>query len=215
MKQLKPAILVTLFLMVFTGFVFPYFLYVVGRVMPHQANGSMVADSKGNIIGSSLIAQPFALPKYFHPRPSATGDLGYGTFDKDHSFAGSAGSNLGPNSDKLINGIHKKTPDGKDDPSNYDGVVDLVKAYRAENNLSADAKVPADAVTRSGSGIDPDISPENAYLQAARVASARHMSVPDMKKLIDDNTTPRFLGVFGDPTVNVLNLNLMLDKSGK
>ena len=199
----------------FTGIVFPYSLYLIGRLMPHQADGSLVKDSKGAVIGSELIAQPFSKPEYFHPRPSGTGDLGYGTFDKDHPYTGSTGMNLGPNSDKLINGIHKKTPDGKDDPSNFDGVVDLVKAYRVENHLAPDALVPADAVTRSASGIDPQISPENAYLQAARVAEARHVPVETIKKLIDEHTDARFLGVFGDPSVNVLNLNLALDKAGK
>lgn len=215
MKQLRPAILLTLFFTVFTGLVFPYTLYIIGKVMPHQANGSLVTNAKGELIGSELIAQPFSRPEYFHPRPSATGDLGYGTFDKDHAFAGSAGTNLGPTSDKLINGIHKKTADGKDDPSNFDGIKDLVAAYRKENNLAADAPVPADAVTRSASGVDPEISPENANLQAPRVASARKMSVDSVKKLIDDNTTPRFLGLFGDAAVNVLKLNLALDKTGK
>lgn len=198
--------------MVFTGLVFPYTLYAIGKLMPHQANGSLVTNAKGEVIGSELIAQPFSKPEYFHPRPSGTGDLGYGTFDKDHPYTGSSGTNLGPTSDKLINGIHKKLPDGKDDPGNFDGVVDLVKAYRAENKLAADAQVPADAVTRSGSGIDPDISPENAYLQAARVAEARKMSVDSVKKLIDENTQSRFIGIFGDPTVNVLKLNMALDK---
>ena len=215
MKQLRPAILLTLFFTVFTGLVFPYTLYIIGKVMPHQANGSLVTNAKGELIGSELIAQPFSRPEYFHPRPSATGDLGYGTFDKDHAFAGSAGTNLGPTSDILINGIHKKTADGKDDPSNFDGIKDLVAAYRKENNLAADAPVPADAVTRSASGVDPEISPENANLQAPRVATARKMSVDSVKKLIDDNTTPRFLGLFGDAAVNVLKLNLALDKTGK
>lgn len=215
MKQLRPAILVTLFFTVFTGLVFPYTLFLVGKLMPHQANGSLVLDSKGTVVGSELIAQPFSTPVYFHPRPSGTGDLGYGTFDKDHAFAGSSGTNLGPTSDKLINGIHKKTADGKDDPGNFDGVVDLVKAYRAENHLAPDAQVPADAVTRSASGIDPHISVENAYLQAPRVAEARHWKLDTVKKLVDDNTDPAFLGLFGDSAVNVLKLNLALDKSVK
>jgi len=215
MKQLRPAIFLTLFFAVFTGLVFPYTLYAIGKVMPHQANGSLVVNAKGEVIGSELIAQPFSKPEYFHPRPSGTGDLGYGTFDKDHAFAGSSGTNLGPTSDKLINGIHKKTADGKDDPGNFDGIGDLVIAYRKENSLPADALVPADAVTRSASGIDPDISPENANLQAPRVAAARKVSLDAVKKLIEENTESRFLGVFGDPAVNVLNINLALDKIAK
>jgi K+-transporting ATPase ATPase C chain len=215
MKQLRPAILLTLFFTVFTGLVFPYTLYAVGRLMPHQADGSLVKTAKGEVVGSELIAQPFSKPEYFHPRPSATGDLGYGTFDKDHAYSGSAGSNLGPTSDKLINGVHKKTPDGKDDPGNFDGVKDLAAAYRKENNLAPDAMVPADAVTRSASGIDPHISPENAKIQAKRVAAARKMSVEAVTKLIEENTEQRFLGVFGEPAVNVLKLNLALDQVGK
>jgi len=215
MKQIRPAILLTLFFAVFTGLVFPYTLYAIGRLMPHQADGSLIRNAKGEVIGSELIAQPFSKPEYFHPRPSGTSDLGYGTFDKDHPYGGSSGTNLGPTSDKLINGIHKKTPDGKDDPGNFDGIKDLAIAYRKENNLASDALVPADAVTRSASGIDPQISPENANLQAPRVAAARKMSVDAVKKLIADNTDPRFLGVFGDPAVNVLTLNLALDKAGK
>jgi K+-transporting ATPase ATPase C chain len=214
MKQIRPAILLTLFFTVFTGLIFPYALYAIGKLMPHQANGSLIKKD-GIVIGSELIAQPFSRPEYFHPRPSATGDLGYGTFDKDHPYTGSVGSNLGSTSDKLINGIHKKTADGKDDPSNYDGIKDLAVAYRKENNLAPDALVPADAVTRSASGIDPHISPENASLQAPRVAAARKIGVDNVKKLIEDNTEQRFLGVFGDPAVNVLNLNLALDHSGK
>ena len=215
MKEIRPAILLTLFFAVFTGLVFPYTLYAIGRAMPHQADGSLIRNSKGEVIGSELIAQPFSKPEYFHPRPSGTGDLGYGTFDKDHPYAGSSGTNLGPTSDKLINGIHKKTADGKDDPSNFDGVKDLAVAYRKENNMAADANVPADAVTRSASGIDPQISPENANLQAPRVAAARKMPLDAVKKLIEENTDPRLIGVFGDPAVNVLKLNLALDKAGK
>jgi K+-transporting ATPase ATPase C chain len=183
--------------------------------MPKQANGSLIKNAKGEVIGSELIAQPFSKPEYFHPRPSATGDLGYGTFDKDHPYSGSAATNLGPTSDKLINGIHKKMADGKDDPGNFDGIKDLAEAYRKENGMGATDLVPADAVTRSASGIDPQISPENALIQAKRVASARKISVDAVKQLIVANTEDRFLGVFGDPAVNVLKLNLALDQSKK
>ncbi len=215
MKQLRPAILLTLFFAVFAGIVFPYALYAIGLTMPKQANGSLIKNAKGELIGSELIAQPFSRPEYFHPRPSATGDLGYGTFDKDHAYAGSAATNLGPTSDKLINGIHKKTAEGKDDPGNFDGIKDLAIAYRKENGMGATDLVPADAVTRSASGIDPHISPENAILQSKRVAEARKMPVDEVKKLINANTEERFLGVFGDPAVNVLKLNIALDQSKK
>jgi K+-transporting ATPase ATPase C chain len=204
MKYLRPAIVLTLLFVVFTGFGFPALMYGIGRAFPQQADGSMVTDKSGKVVGSELIGQNFAKPEYFHPRPSAAGN-GY---DANNS----GGTNLGPTSDKLINGIHKKLPDGKDDPGNFDGIVDLVKAYRKENNLADNTPVPADAVTRSASGLDPQISPANAAIQAPRVAAARHMSVDQVQKLVEVNTDPRFLGIFGDPAVNVLKLNLALDK---
>ena len=204
MKHLRPAIVLTLLFVVFTGFGFPGLMYGIGRAFPHQADGSMVVDKTGKVVGSELIGQNFAKPEYFHPRPSAAGS-GY---DANNS----SGTNLGPTSDKLINGVHKKLANGQDDPGNFDGVVDLVKAYRKENNLSEDVPIPSDAVTRSGSGLDPHISPANAALQTPRVASARHLAIEQIQKLIEDNTDPRFLGIFGDPAVNVLKLNLALDK---
>ncbi len=204
MKHLRPAIILTLLFVIFTGFGFPAVMYGIGRIpgLKDKADGSLITKD-GQVIGSSLIGQNFTKPEYFHPRPSAAGN-GY---DANNS----SGTNLGPTNDKLVNGIHKKLPDGKDDPGNFDGIVDLAKAYRTENGLAADADVPSDAVTRSASGLDPHISPANAYIQADRVAKARKKSVDEVKKLIDDNTDPRFLGVFGDPAVNVLKLNLALD----
>lgn len=200
--------MLTLFFIVAMGLAFPMLIWAISQaVFPHQANGSLITDTKGNVIGSELIGQNFTKPEYFHPRPSAAGN-GY-------DAANSSGTNLGPTSDKLINGIHKKTADGKDDPGNFDGIVDLAKAYRDENGLAADAPVPADAVTRSASGLDPDISPENAEIQAARVAKARNMPLDDVKKLIDENTSGRFIGIYGDPRVNVLKLNLALDQAKK
>jgi len=204
MKLLKQSILLTIFFLVFTGLIFPLFIWAVAQAaFPKQANGSLVRNAKGDIIGSELIAQRFAKPEYFHPRASAAGN-GY-----DPTSSG--GTNLGPTSDKLINGIHKKLADGKDDPGNFDGIKDLVAAYRKENNLPDNQLIPADAATRSASGLDPHISPENAYLQAPRVATARHTSVDAVKKLIDENTEGRFLGVYGEPAVNVFKLNLALD----
>ena len=194
----------TLLFVVFTGFGFPAVMYAIGRIpgLKDKADGSLVTKN-GQVIGSVLIGQNFTKPEYFHPRPSAAGN-GY---DANNS----SGTNLGPTNDKLVNGIHKKTADGKDDPGNFDGIVDLAKAYRTENGLPENADLPSDAVTRSASGLDPHISPENAYIQAVRVAKARNKTVDEIKKLIDDNTDPRFLGVFGDPGVNVLKLNLALD----
>jgi len=204
LRELKPAILLVLVFVVLTGIAFPLVMTGVSKaIFPSQANGSLI-EKDGKVIGSSLIGQNFADPKYFHPRPSSAGS-GY-------DAANSSGTNLGPTSGKLIDGIHKKTADGKDDPGNFDGLVDLATAYRKENGLAENTPVPADAVTRSGSGLDPEISPANAELQVARVAKARSLSVDAVKKLVTENTAGRTLGVLGEPRVNVLKLNLALDK---
>ncbi|HLK13320.1 MAG TPA: K(+)-transporting ATPase subunit C [Fimbriimonadaceae bacterium] len=202
MKHLRPAIAFTLFFIVLGGLLFPAVVYGLAQALfPNQANGSFVKDSKGNIVGSSLIAQGFTKPEYFHPRPSAAGN-GY-------DAANSGATNLGPTSDKLINGVH----DPKNPSNDFDGVKDLAVKYRAENGLAVDAQVPPDAVTRSASGLDPDISVENANLQAPRVAKARNLPEDKVKALISKHTSGGFLGLFGDPHVNVLELNLDLDHS--
>jgi K+-transporting ATPase ATPase C chain len=203
MSNLRPAVVMVFLFVVFFGLAFPGVMYGIGRAFPKQADGSIVRDQDGKVIGSELIGQNFTKPKYFHPRPSAAGN-GYDP-------TGSGGTNLGPTSDKLINGIHKKLPSGKDDPGNFDGVADLVKAYRTENGLAPDALVPSDAVTRSASGLDPEISVANAQIQAARVARARSISVDKVMDAVRANTSSRFLGVFGEAGVNVLKTNLALD----
>lgn len=203
MKQLRPAILLTVFFVVLTGLAFPVVVWAVGRVaFPTQASGSLIKDAKGNVIGSSLLGQTFTKPEYFHPRPSAAG-AGY-------DAANSSGTNLGPTSDKLVNGI-KDDPATKDVDETYPGFGDLAKAYREENGLAADAVIPADAATRSASGLDPDISPANAELQVARVAKARNLTVDKVRRVLAENTLGRSLGLFGEPRVNVLQLNLALD----
>lgn len=193
--------------------VYPAVVWGIAQaIFPVQADGSLVTKTgayttdPGDAVGSALLGQNFAGRQYFHPRPSAAG-AGY-------DATSSGGTNLGPLSDKLINGIHDaKNPDGTPNPAgNFDGVKDLVAAYRAENGLAADAVVPADAVTRSASGLDPHVSPENAALQAARVAHARGMSADAVARLIDDYTDGRAFGVLGEPGVNVLLLNLALDR---
>ena len=205
LKQLKTAVLSVLILAVVTGLVFPLVITAIAQgVFPHQANGSLVRKN-GQVVGSELIGQNFTKPGYFHPRPSAAGSGYDGT--------SSGGTNLGPTSDKLINGVHKKLPDGKDDPGNFDGVKDLAIAYRNENGLAPDAPLPADAVTRSASGLDPDISPENAYLQAPRVAKARGLDLERVRALIDDKIEGH-THVLGAARVNVLKLNLALDELG-
>lgn len=153
-EQLRPAIVSVLVLTVLTGCIFPLLLFAIGRpLFPRQADGSLLAR-EGTVVGSELIGQEFTRPEYFQPRPSAAGP-GY-------DATASGGTNLGPNNPKL-----------KDGDAHFAGVVELAKQYRERNGLSSDADIPIDAVTRSASGLDPDISPENAALQVARVAHAR------------------------------------------
>jgi K+-transporting ATPase ATPase C chain len=205
-----PAILSVLVLTVLTGLIFPGVITAIAAVaFPRQANGSLI-EKDGKVVGSDLIGQPFTRPEYFHPRPSAAGS-GYNAGKPADDYTGSSGTNLGPTSDKLINGIHRKLPNGQDDPGNFEGIKDLAKAYREENGLAVNAPVPADAVTRSSSGLDPHISPENAALQIPRVSKARGLSVEAVQKLVDENTEGRTFGILGDPRVNVLRLNLALD----
>jgi potassium-transporting ATPase KdpC subunit len=204
-KQLRPAIVSVLVMTVAFGLIFPLVITAIAQgVFRHQANGSLM-EQHGKVIGSELIGQSFAAPGYFHPRPSAAG----GGYDA----AASSGTNLGPTSDKLINGIHKKLSDAKDDPGNFDGIKDLVVAYRNENGLGPNAVVPTDAVTRSASGLDPHISPANAEMQAARVALARGVNRAVVSRLVERHMEGRSLGLFGEPRVNVLKLNMALDKA--
>lgn len=203
-KQLRPAILLTLFFVVVTGFAFPVAVWAAGRLsFPNQARGSLLEASDGRVIGSRLLGQSFSKPQYFHPRPSAAG-AGY-------DAANSSGTNLGPTSDKLVNGI-EDDPATKDTDETYLGFRDLARAYRVENGLAVDATIPADAATRSASGLDPHISPGNAGLQAARIAKARGIGADRIRKLVADHTLGRSLGIFGEPRVNVLELNLALDR---
>ena len=205
-KQHIISIRITVVLLLIVCGAYPLVVWGVAQAaFHHQANGSLITNDKGVVVGSELLGQSFTKPEYFHPRPSAAG----GGYDP----TASSGTNLGPTSDKLINGIHKKTADGKDDPSNFDGVKDLAAAYRTENGLPANALVPVDAVTRSASGLDPEISVANAALQLARVAKARGMTEDAVKKLVEDNTQGRSLGFLGEPGVNVLKLNIALDKT--
>ncbi|HVY29284.1 MAG TPA: K(+)-transporting ATPase subunit C [Polyangiaceae bacterium] len=203
MKHLRPAIVLTAFFVVLFGLLFPGAVWALGNaIFPHQAGGSLIKDAKGNVIGSELIGQNFTRPEYFHPRPSAAG-AGY-------DAANSSGTNLGPTSDKLVNGI-KDDPATKDVDESYPSFNDLARAYREENGLAADAIIPADAATRSSSGLDPDISPANAQLQVARVAKARGLSPDRVQTLVSEQTQGRALGFIGEPHVNVLKLNLALD----
>jgi K+-transporting ATPase ATPase C chain len=203
MRHLRPAILLTVFFVLLTGVVFPGVIWGIGQaVFPTQANGSLLRNARGDVIGSSLIGQAFTRPGYFHPRPSAAGS-GY-------DATNSGGTNLGPTSDKLVHGV-------KDDPATpgvdetYLGFNNLARMYRVENGLASDALIPADAATRSASGLDPEISAANAELQIERVARARNLSPERVRELVSEHEKGRFLGFLGEPRVNVLALNLALD----
>lgn len=213
LKQILPAIRATIVLAILTGLLFPLAMTGIAQaVFRDQANGSLIAGAGGKVIGSRLIGQPFTKPEYFHPRPSAA--AGYppkvgGGYDATMS----SGTNLGPTSSKLIQGI-PDDPATKDTDESYAGVKQLAEAYRTENGLPADAKVPVDAVTRSSSGLDPHISPANAALQAPRVAKARNMTPDAVMEIVRQNSEGRTFGILGEPRVNVLMLNLALDKAG-
>lgn len=203
LKQLRPAITSVFAFTLLTGLIFPLVITAVAQTLfPYQAKGSLIQQN-GKVIGSELIGQNFAASRYFHPRPSAAGS-GY-------DASNSSGTNLGPTSSKLLKGI-ADDPKTKDTDESFAGIPQLAKAYREENGLAANTSLPADAVTRSASGLDPHISPANAALQAARVAKARSVSEDNVKKLIVQNTEGRQFGILGEPRVNVLKLNLALDK---
>ncbi len=188
LSDLKTSVLLTLVFAVLLCGAYPLAVWAGGQAFfADQANGSLITDKDGTVRGSALLAQSFTIDKYFQPRPSAAG-TGY-------DASSSSGTNLGPTSQKL-----------------NDNIKVAVAAYRAANGLAADAAVPADAVTSSGSGLDPHISPANAQLQAARVALARRLSRDEIQTLIAQATRGRDWGVFGEPTVNVLQLNLALDQ---
>lgn len=202
LKELRPAFMSVLAFTIITGGIFPLIITGLAQVaFPKQANGSLLKEGD-KIVGSELIGQNFTKPEYFHPRPSAAGS-GY-------DAGASSGTNLGPTSSKLIDGI-KDDQATKDTDESYVGVTQLAAAYRTENGLAADAPVPGDAVTRSASGLDPHISPANAAIQAERVAKARKISVDKVKQLIAANTQGRDLGFLGEARVNVLLLNRALD----
>jgi K+-transporting ATPase ATPase C chain len=187
-QHFRSAILMTVVLTALLGIVYPLVMTGISQVLfASQANGSLVRDGSGTVVGSALLAQGFSKPEYFHPRPSAAGSDGYDAMS-------SGGSNLGPTNQKLI-----------------DTVKDRAVAYREENGLADDAPVPVDAVTQSASGLDPDISPANALIQAGRVAKARNLPEDQVRALVNQNTEGRTFFILGEPRVNVLRLNLALD----
>ena len=189
MRTFVTAFVATAVLTVLTGIIYPLAVFGIAQtIFPRQAGGSIIVASN-KVVGSSLIGQNFSSPKYFQSRPSAAGDKGY-------DASNSGGSNLGPTNKALIDAVKLR-------------LKNLV-----ESNPGVDPRqVPIDLVTASGSGLDPEISPAAASLQVARVAYARGLSEDQVRQLIADNTRPRSAGIFGEPGVNVLLLNLALDRA--
>ena len=186
--DLRTALLLTLVFAVLLCGAYPLVVFAGGQLLfRDQANGSLVTDVSGQIRGSALLAQSFTSDRYFQPRPSAAG-TGY-------DAANSSGTNLGPTSQKLA-----------------DSIAAAVVAYRVANHLTPGTPVPADAVTSSGSGLDPHISLANAQLQLARVANTRGLAPAKIAALLASHTEGRSLGIFGEPGVNVLLLNRALDQ---
>jgi K+-transporting ATPase ATPase C chain len=195
LREIRPAILVLLLLTLITGLAYPLAMTeVAGAIFPKQAQGSLI-ERDGKVVGSALIGQEFKDDKYFHGRPSATtapdpADSSK-TVGAPYNAANSGASNLGPTS-KALN----------------DRIKEDVEKLKAENPSTS---VPIDLVTTSASGLDPDISPEGALFQVPRVAKARNMPEDRVRQLVTENTSGRLIGLFGEPRVNVLALNLALD----
>jgi K+-transporting ATPase ATPase C chain len=185
LKELRPAILITFVLTIITGILYPLAVTGIAQTIFHkQANGSLI-ERDGKVIGSEIIGQNFAKPEYFHPRPS----------QNSYDAANSGGSNLGPTNPALADRLKKDAEAFRKDNPDYKGTI------------------PADAITASGSGLDPEISPANALAQAARVAKTRGASTDAVQSLVAVNTQQRDLGVLGEPRVNVLKLNMALDQA--
>jgi len=192
-KQLWPVVSSVIVLTLLTGVVFPLLLFAIARpLFPHQTGGSLV-NLGGVVVGSELIGQDFTRPEYFQCRPSAAGSGYDGT--------SSGGTNLGPHNPKLKNGA-----------ADFPGIEQLAKEYRKRNGLAPDTPIPIDAVTRSGSGLDPHISVANALLQVPRVARARGLSEESVRRLVAEHTEGRQFWFLGNSRVCVLKLNLALDE---
>jgi K+-transporting ATPase ATPase C chain len=197
LREIRPAIVVLVALTLVTGLAYPVVMtWIAGLVFPYQAQGSMI-ERDGHVVGSALIGQPFASDQYFHGRPSATTAPdpkdATKTVPAPYNAANSGGSNLGPSNKALV-----------------DRVQGDIDALKKENPAAA---VPPDLVTTSASGLDPDISPEAALFQVPRVAKARNLPEDRVRQLVSEHVDGRFLGLLGEPRVNVLALNLALDRA--
>jgi potassium-transporting ATPase KdpC subunit len=198
-REIRPAIVILIALTLITGLVYPFAITgIAGLVFPYQAQGSLVR--KGDtVVGSALIGQQFTSERYFHGRPSATTTPDPADATKNvaapYNAANSGGSNLGPSNKALIERVQ--------------GDIDALKKENASD------PIPPDLVTTSGSGLDPDISPAAALFQVPRVAKARNMPEDRLRQLVSEQTEARFLGLLGEPRVNVLALNMALDAAGK
>ncbi len=225
---LRPAIAMMLLFTIITGFIYPGIVTALAQVIfPYQANGSLHTVN-GKVIGSDLIGQYWTSSKYFHGRPSATLSSSTG-LPAPYSADNSSASNIGPTNNALIHGngtqitVAAGTPvpanatpvAGKKNtyyvPGTYAGVENYAEQFRKENNLAPNTPLPSDIVTASGSGLDPDISIEAANLQVNRIAQVRGLSVSQVQNIVNAHIHGRFLGIFGEPYINVLELNLALD----
>jgi K+-transporting ATPase ATPase C chain len=196
LQHVRPAVVLLLLFSALTGLIYPLAVTGIAQLaFPRQANGSLI-ERNGAVVGSALIGQNFKTDRYFHPRPSATTDTDPNdsskTIDAPYNAANSSGSNLGPTSQKLV-----------------DRVKASVEAWRA---TAGPGPVPADMVTTSASGLDPDVSPEAALAQVGSIAKARSLDESKVRQLVEDSIEKPFLGLIGEPRVDILRLNLALDR---
>jgi len=211
-RQLVPALRMVLVLTVLCGLLYPLAMTGVAQALfADKADGSLI-ERDGQVVGSSLVGQAFSAPEYFHTRPSAAGALASGSLVQDTDADGNpVGDPYPADPDDLSLAASGASNQGPTNPDLLSAIEERAATYRDLNGLADDVPVPIDAVTASGSGVDPHISVANARLQAPRVAEERGVSVDDVLALVDEHTTGRSLGFLGEAGVNVLELNLALD----